>query len=135
MTESAPIPPEQEELFNLTKKTYSEALKLLSDTLMEHSRTTNQTPTNAMQFAAIDGFMAAAGRVLAAMTVDTLQGSEIEEEQILQGSIGALFMFQKTLENIFIETLIKADMKGVDVSARLDQFEEDYRIEKAKAGP
>lgn len=133
MTQPAQVTPEQEELFGLTKKAHAEALKIMSDVLLEHCKATSHTPTNAMQFAVIDGFMAAAGQVLAAMTVDTISGSDIPEQRILDGSIGALFMFQKTLENIFAETLDKGNVQGIDVSKMIRDFEKDYQTQKAKS--
>lgn len=132
MNQSANITPEQEELFSLTKKVHAEALRVLSDTLSAHATETGQAPTNAMQFSAIDGFMAATGQILAAMTVDTIQGSGMKEEEVIQGSVGALFMFQKTIENIFADTLAKANMEGVDIHAAIEKFEEDYKVAKAK---
>ncbi len=134
MTQTDTIPADQEEMFGITQKTHAEALKSLTEALTNHCKVTGQTPTNAMQFAAIDGFMAASGQVLAAMTVDTVQGDNgITEERVLEGSIGALFMFQKTLENIFAETLNKANMEGVDVRARLKSFQEEYELQKTIA--
>ena len=132
MNQSAPIHPDQEEMFGLTKKTHTEALKTISEVVMGHAKETSQTPTNAMQFAAIDGFMAAAGQILAAMTVDTIQGTEMKESEVLEGAIGVLFTFQKTIQNIFDETLKKANMEGVDVDAMVEKFEAEYK--KAKAG-
>lgn len=134
MTQPAPMTPDQEELFGLTKKTHAQALNLIAVALAEHAKETDQVPTNGMQFAAVDGFMAAAGQILAAMTVDTIQNGGMDEKQILEGSVGALFMFQKTLENVFSETIWKANMEGVDVEAMLEDFAQKYKEQTAKAG-
>lgn len=124
----------QKVLLEMTQKYHQDAMNLLTEGLQEYAKETGKNPTNAMQFAAIDGFMAAAGQILGALTVDAITGKHLPADAAIDGGVGTVCMFQKTLLNVFASILEQGGVKVADLDKMVDDFEKAYKKEqKAKA--
>jgi len=127
MSQNVDTQAQQESLFNLTKQVHSESLQNITRTLEEYGKETGQPATNAAQFASIDGMMAAAGQLVGVTVVGTSETSELPTSEIVRGAVGAMFMFQKTIQNVFTDVLKQANLEGVDVDEMFAEYEKDYQ--------
>lgn len=124
----------QKELLEITQKYHQDALTLLTNGIREQADTIGKTPTNAMQFAAIDGFMAAAGQILGTLTVEAINSKHLPANAAVDGGVGTVCMFQKTLLNVFATVLEQGKVKVDGLDAMVEDFEKAYKKEqKARA--
>ena len=128
------LPPEQQKLLELTKRAHTEGLELLGEIMKDHGEQIEGDVTNIMQFAALDGFAALLGHVLASMTLDTIAAGNQPEKDIMNGSVGALVMFQKTIQNVFTDTLLKFEKDVAEIDQIVADFEKQYANEQARTG-
>jgi len=127
MPEAAKLTDDQQKMLDATQNFHELAMDILTKGLEEYAEKIKETPTNATQFAAIDGMMAATGQVLAAMTLDAVRNSPMDNQAALEGGIGTVCLFQKTLLKVYLGVLETGKIKIENVDDLLDDFEKRYR--------